>query len=1248
MLSAFLGTIRSHLTFETYDSALRIFNARPRPRPLPSDRSASLPAAPPKFIRGLPRAIGCINLEGIEVRVQAPAAPSSESKREGVAYSEDQFYREWMSPDVFCVTLPGAEIAFGGEYREKSLKRSDLDRRRVKRLSRRVGDDSARLDDDDDDAAEVVKELVDSLGVPPPPPVTSRRSPGDDFRFAGTAEVERRPIEYRTRLDATVEILNVFILATNDGTADPADATSWLDDKHQKLPSDPIQFDILAVGPLEVTAHTELLGIDGGALDLASRTGEVGIIVDTIGVDLWRPPVMSALRDFLESHASATATSTLRAPTSLPHPHLAPRPLVETLPAEIAVYVAVASLDLRVAGSDPKNNDVLACRGIAAHSDSIVVEYLLQHSVHTEGVNFPGRASLTLREDIRVEANAHVEEGDVQCAVLVKLAVKGLHIDPVVDARISKGHTRRTSTMGRTEDDGGDWELKNRAEIVSESKHRRKHSVSIVPLRKKEASAGLVAIPEIDVRLTVVRAPPCEALDAVTVAVEAATLSFKLELFSIYLVLVAIATVKSLKPQARPTSVPTSPTLDETPPATEAPKRPAPVVSVRADVADLHLFLTLPHDVPLYIHTRRLRVQVAPAIGTIAESDMLLLAGMSPTVRGQWDDIVRLRIMTMTIQPDASGAHAFVLGLAADSARLRIPFRYVFSQIIDNAVNLVKALKQLIHQHIKGGLDWILEPEVEQAKQLPKIDLNIKMFAVEVQDDPFETRLNIIWRAGYEEQLARLERAAAFELKVDAIHKMDAQGGEDESDEDDPEHAAAGATAGGARKPKISGKHTIPIAEARKDLQAYDSSHWVKRMRNAIAEQGRREEANTRRLYGARRIGDNKLPIDLLATSRSAPLARAMFWDLRFVVTKPAFPVADFLHDVGKGLPRETQFTLLVPLHFSWKMDQARVQLRDYPLPLLHVPPMPTDRGDGHATCECEADLVIAEELGGHDAVRRVPCVVVPARHTGHGGALYSIVVPRSAMTVKTYATPTITIRSPLGTRIGWGNSIQPAIQDVTKVLDTLSKASPDPSERIGFWDKLRLQFHWRVKVLFEGEGPVHFHLKGTRDPYSVTGFGAGFVKTWSGNVKFLIGFGNPDREFVQIESERYVLGIPNLRSYVDAAASGLARDPTDKDDRATQHSGATGGESGGRTFGDGDADYVKICAKFINGVRWGMGAVLERACTIDCPKASCNGKSPFHRQCRMFDFIPHWEVHTKTADAIKPNGEVRWLSDFD
>jgi hypothetical protein len=244
-------------------------------------------------------------------------------------------------------------------------------------------------------------------------------------------------------------------------------------------------------------------------------------------------------------------------------------------------------------------------------------------------------------------------------------------------------------------------------------------------------------------------------------------------------------------------------------------------------------------------------------------------------------------------------------------------------------------------------------------------------------------------------------------------------------------------------------------------------------------------------------------------------------------------------------------------------------------------------------------------------------------------------------MSTKTYCTPTVTIRSPFPTRIGWGNSISPAIQDITKVMDTFTKATPDPSEKIGFWDKLRLQFHWRVRVLFQGEGPVHFHLKGSRDPYVLHGFGAGFAKSWHGNVRFLIGLDNPDREFFQILSDSYVLGIPNLRDYIDSAATGLGpRDPLDTSDSSTQHSGGTSDLLG--RYRAVDQQFTKVCAKFINGVRWGMGIVLERACRADCSKSSCHGKTPFHRQCRIFDFIPHWKVHTKTAASIGAHGEVR------
>lgn len=300
-------------------------------------------------------------------------------------------------------------------------------------------------------------------------------------------------------------------------------------------------------------------------------------------------------------------------------------------------------------------------------------------------------------------------------------------------------------------------------------------------------------------------------------------------------------------------------------------------------------------------------------------------------------------------------------------------------------------------------------------------------------------------------------------------------------------------------------------------------------------------------------------------------------------------------------------------------------------------------------------------------------------------------------MPTKTYASPVITIRSADPLRFGWGNSMQPAIQDVARVFDTLTKASPDPSERIGFWDKIRLQLHWRIRLVCPGPlASVIFHLKGSRDPYALTGFGAGFAKAWRGDVELRLGLDNPDREFFQVQSDRYVLGIPNLREYIDSAATGSSTDAaaaaaaaegsergdeesvegdvasaaagggsayaastlgddlpddgsgergSDRDGYDTPSSGLSSDEADAET---GTSHWLKVCAKCINGVRWGMGVRLERACRdVHCDKVSCRTLVPFHRQCRFFDFIPHWQVHTKTRAAIGPHGEVRSRSLF-
>lgn len=1209
------GHILAHASFETLDSALRVFASRPR-----SDRAPHRAPLPTRsIISNLPRVIGAITCIGLDIQIQGPTTGVSQTRSD----DGDRFFEEWESRDSLCVSVPTFSMAWGGEYTERSLVRTDAERRLAYKMERAGPNRDVAAD------AQPLSGLEDVFGTVPPPlktPVVRIVPVQPDVPIG----MDPHSLDYVYRLSLTGNTLNAFILAPNTDTH--PDPFAWLDDK-AALASDPLRFDVFAIGPVEMTTSGKVRGnvAEGVAvLEVPSHRGEVNVVLESIEVDLWRPQVVSCLRDFLLSFANAAASTDSR-PSTIDGPTIH-RPLVTMLPSDFCVYIAVASTDVRIAGSDA-HSGVQTCRGVAVHGGSVVLEYLMQRSLRPSNVSLPNRELLDLREDIRVEANAVVTESPDVVQALVKVTASDFHIDPVDDARSTSGRTSRRSSETGLVEPTNDWELKNRANIGASPGRRG----SILPVRVPTQSAGIVSLPDVAFRLRILEAARTRLSDAVDefiVAVDAPRVSLRVDLFHTYLGLLATSTIMNLLPRDSP--VPAT--------VTATPRRPSPLISTRLEVADLNAFVTLPQDVRLFAHAQRLRVKVSNALGVVVELDSFLLAGVSPTAPDKWDDVLRLRITRIAIAPSLhnAGLQDYTVSIASETARLRIPFRFVFAQIVDNMATLVKATKQLNHHLIKRQTGSVIEPLPEGPKQLPRIDIEVKMFAIELQDDPFETRLNIIWRAGYEEQMARQDRYDAFEAKVEAIRRHDAAVGEESDSEDEGERQRR-------RTKKFDGQHTISVDAALHDLKAYNSTHWVKRMRNAVAEQGRREEALTRRLYGPRHNShrpDLLLPIDMLPISRASPLARVTLQDIRLAITRPSFPQEDlpnFLFDVGKGLPRDTAFTLLVPFHLAWKMEEARCQVRDYPLPLLHIPPMSPGGGHDFACWELETDFVVGEEVGGAESLRRVVCEVVPRHATPAGALPYSLEIPRTAMTVKSYATPVVTIRSPFTTRIGWGNSIQPAILSIAKVLDTLTKASPDPSERVGFWDKLRLQLHWRIQVLFQGEGPVHFHIKGTRDPYALTGFGAGFSKAWRGNVRVLVGLANQDQEFFQVESDEYILGIPNLRGYVDNAATGMAGDPTENDDRSTQHSTGTEGAAGRARFRQ-DADFIKVCAKFINGVRWGIGAVLERSCTnLDCRLPACRDRSAFHRVCRKFDFIPHWLVHTKTEDApLGTDGHVR------
>jgi hypothetical protein len=1242
---ASLGGYHGQVDIDRLRSLVELVHTRNRSRSYQKRKSTSVPLR-------FPRVVASLSLAQGHYRVGGPAldSPSAAAADDASRSSSGR-----KPSGAFCCSLPGVTLSIETHYVDLIHKYSDAQRRKIRRLLRK-GRRASKVprtledtmphqplssDNPSSDGDSASPEPSSDPGDTPQPslfatPSTSTAPFLRTSAFNINAH-DQHTFSYQVDVSFSTTGLDGYLLSARSSSHDPespAELSASLDERiaQSSIPagtSRTFRHDICSLGPIEGNFSAEFLGCE--ELDAASsvglpevdpeaRAGVLNIAFGAAGVDLWDPDVLEVLRHISEVVADEPASSGDSTESAEPNedgPTETLPPMVDALPHNIFISASIASIGVGLAAPDPKADPGVS-RGAAFQCRQVICEYLLQTSPQTT-FGFAARQHLDLSEDIALQADSlRTQDPAAKCA-LFKITSSEVRIEPVIDAARARQAFRPGSIDVKDELPSSDWELKNRASMIEFVKRPPRSRI-------RRLSGDVILLPNIALRITIaasatdVNADPQSPIDDVTIAAESDRLTGRLDVFHLYCVLLAGFAFRNLSPRRR-THTPKSAKQSS------ARRRPPPSISVRAEIIDAHLIVTLPGDVRLFLQIRRLELQVSTLARASLVFDTALLAGESPTVPGYWDDIIRLRAWNISAAP-GSGPTKWkdpVIRIEAQAGRIRIPYGYHLSSIIDNTVTMVKTIKQLVHRLIKGGNDWIIEPHAEEPKRVPRISISVHTLALEMVDDPLETALNRIWRVGREEQKGRLARDSAFDRKVESIEKGEHGG------HNGHEHGHES----GEAEHKAPHHLRASISEAREALDRFNARNWIDRVRNAKAEQKRREEGLIRQIYGRPSSSrpDADLPIDLIDVGPTAPLFRAAFNSVALDISKPSFGedgLADYLHTVGKGIPRDTRFSLLIPFHISWAMSEARITLRDYPLPLLHIPP-PHPGQDDVNSWQLESDIVIAEELADSpSSIRRVPSVVIPSEQWRRG---HTILVPRSAMPTKTYALPRVRVMSPHATRIGWGNSIQPTIQDVARIFETITKPSPDPSERIGFWDKVRLILHGNVEIYFPGNSEVHLHLKGERDPYSITNKGAGFCMCWRDEVRILLGFDNHDREFLQVESDEFILGIPDLRDYEDNAATGLPKDMTESDDKSfrssTPHSNTTS-----RRYRR-DALFIKVAAKFINGVRWGMGIILERSCRPGQCERGCTG-APFNRQCRFFDFIPHWQVKTRTKDGLK------------
>ncbi|KAJ4855296.1 mitochondrial protein from FMP27 domain-containing protein [Trichoderma breve] len=650
-------------------------------------------------------------------------------------------------------------------------------------------------------------------------------------------------------------------------------------------------------------------------------------------------------------------------------------------------------------------------------------------------------------------------------------------------------------------------------------------------------------------------------------------------------------------------------------------------VVVDVKVALIQVKAEMPHDPMIMLHIYSVDAGRQRWSTPYLSSKLIRLYVASPRMRNIWSRMVSIKNGRLDLRESKHKSNQGdtkeekLIDVSTEAIRIGIPHEVIVHRITDNIINVIKAVQQLQHRFKTGTNEYILEKKPEGPKSVPKISIRSRNFLFEMEDGAFEWKLGMIYRAGRMEQIQRATREEAFRIKLNRVREEELKRGNngknrsrsafprgrtensssawfrsrssDATKQDErsregrpsamPRYNPENETLG------INGNAKVSVEEARLHLDMFNAQSWKKRIDRAyqVSRDGVKE---LRGLFW----GQNEMPSDveetenILEVAPRPALMATYISNLHIAVDKPTFPLEDlpdFIYKVGKGMPKDMQYSLLVPMHISIDMGEARCSLRDYPLPLLHIPGLKAGQSSRLQAVSLRTNFVLAEEFRGLESSRRVPVNIIPPKSSDPGASkegCFAIEVRRTIGPVKSFSDVYMDINTSLPTRITWGPCYQPAIQDMMMVVESFTKPQIDPSERVGFWDKLRLNFHSRIHVAWKEDGDMHFAMKGTRDPYQVTGHGAGFIMCWRNDIKWNINAEDNPKKFMTVDSGEYILAIP-----------------------------------------DYSMQFKKVVMKLSGRVQWLAGLVFERAIE--------DGR-------RSFDFKPHYEVVLKNPLFAKPD----------
>ncbi|OUM70268.1 hypothetical protein PIROE2DRAFT_56942 [Piromyces sp. E2] len=515
--------------------------------------------------------------------------------------------------------------------------------------------------------------------------------------------------------------------------------------------------------------------------------------------------------------------------------------------------------------------------------------------------------------------------------------------------------------------------------------------------------------------------------------------------------------------------------------------------SIKLNVENIQLELDMPDNIKLFIYLKDNSISYLNSIRYDAskilvllpsqmnkKSNLLKIKNLYVTYNMNKNDITKQYNNTVIERENSELEVPPALNVFGDVIVVSIPYLFDLSDVIDSVVHMMKTMKNIFYKVIFNK-EYKSTPTIIEVDEMIKALICFNMVSLQFVENEFESNLSKIFFYGLREQKERVAREIAFGKKINDLRNIKNQAIKAESNMNNINSTSDNNNPGNTNN---TNNANVNITSSQPANTTSTTNSTVNPIHN-LEEDNATIEEKILKASQRLKIRNSKFWIDIVKQyksntppNESSLMGSITLYDLKALVDKPTLlgkTSEETIHIIDENTPADKIYDTLVPIKLTLKIGSGSMELRDYPEKMLYIPE--SNDGSNRPSAIFNISVFITEQDPNEECKKYVN---VKYFHNRRMETILRTINPTKIY----YYGAKLVIQTNQRAGFSWGYSNDPVFTHILQTISAFSKDSYDPSEKLPWWDKMRLNFHGSLDVVITQGCEFDVHILGSCSPY--------------------------------------------------------------------------------------------------------------------------------------------------------------------